>query len=305
MGSSTTLRNALIQMLSQSDNVAANVLMKAMGGVDGFTQKAHNYGYNNTNVKGYYDPSNDGKNSSTIQDEVNAMAHIFSINQDDYSTAQDALKQAAQNDNYYGVKNDVANKWAGTSQVAGNVGLFNISGSQYIIGLYYNGSVGTESGNTIQNASADLYNAVQSGSSNPSSSQTTTPTTDPSCCPPSGSGGDVTSLSGKDSIEQTINFFLQEGLSLAQAAGIAANLAWETGGGTAIDPLIGGPDPYHSTQGGAWGIAEWTPPSHYTDDKQKLGVTGSDADLLTQLQVVYGKLQVKVNVYNWDLLTVY
>jgi hypothetical protein len=296
-------------MLSQSDNVAANVLMKAMGGVDAFTQKAHNYGYTNTDVGGYYDPSNDGKNSSTIADEVNAMAHIFSINQGDYTTAQNALKQAAQTDDHYNVANVVANKWAGTSDVAGNVGMYDIGGSQYLVGLYYNGSVDTSSGNTIQSASADLASSIQIASSTGSPTSQTSPT-DTGCCPPSGSGGGVTSLSGKDSIEQTINFFLQEGLSLAQAAGIAANLAWETGGGTTIDPLVGGPDPYHSTepdtpQGEPWGIAQWTPYTHYTDDKKAIGVTGSDADLLTQLEVVYGQLQGKGKAYATDLLTNY
>ena len=96
-----------------------------MGGVDGFTQKAHNYGYNGTTVKGYYDPSNDGKNTSTIGDEVNAMNHIFATTGADYGQAQDALKEAARSDNFYGVDDD-ANKWAGTSQVAGNVGMIHL-----------------------------------------------------------------------------------------------------------------------------------------------------------------------------------
>lgn len=296
--SSLTLNEAMVLMLSKSSNVAANVLMKAMGGVNGFTQKAHNYSYNDTSVGGYYDPSNDGKNTSTISDEVKAMNHIFSTDGDDYQTAQNSLKESSQSDNHYGV-DDIANKWAGTSQVAGNVGLFNASGGKYIIGIYYNGSVDTSSGNTIQSASADLADTLQGGVSGYSA-------TPDMCCPPSGAG-DVTSLSGRDNIEKTINFFVQEGLTPAQAAGIAANLAWETGGGTSIDPLIGGPDPYNSTQGDAWGIAEWTPPSHYTDDKKYMNdhnypVAGSDAELLTQLKVLWGQIQGKGTIYSTNIL---
>ncbi len=163
--SSITLGDAMTKMLSVSSNVGANVLMKAMGGVDAFTQKANGYGYNNTTVKGYYDPSHDGINSSTIADEATAMNHIFSTSGSGYGTAQNALQAAAQSSegNYYGVT-DTANKWAGTSTVAGNVGDFKVNGNDYIIGLYKNVSDSqAKSDGSIKNSSADLASAIQGG----------------------------------------------------------------------------------------------------------------------------------------------
>ena len=239
---SLTLRSALQQMLNMSRNVGANVLMKAMGGVGAFTNKAHSYGYTNTDVKGYYDPSNDGKNSSTIGDEAAAMNHIFSRNGTDYQTAQDALKQAAQSDNTFGL-NDIANKWAGTSDVAGNVGLFNINGNQYIIGSYFNGNyLGAAAKNAITNGTKDLVNAI-SGSSGSSTGSSGT------CCA-SSTGTDPTTLSGSDHRQQLYNFFTGTmGYSPEQAAGAVGSMMFESH----LNPTIP-----NSEGSGAYGIAQWT-----------------------------------------------
>ena len=235
-----TLREAMQQMLTESSNVGANVLMKAMGGVSAFTKKAHGYGYTNTNVKGYYDPKNDSINSSTIGDEAAAMNHIFARNSTDYQTAQDALKQAAQTHNTFGV-NDIANKWGGTSQVAGNVGLFNINGNRYIIGSYYNGNyTSTPAKNAITNGTKDLVTAVSSSSPSSGSGG--------ACCAPSTSS-DPTTLTGSDHTQQVYNFFVNTmGYTPDQAAGAAGSLYFESGG---MNPTIS------NSGSGAYGIAQW------------------------------------------------
>lgn len=122
--------------------------------------------------------------------------------------------------------------------------------------------------------------SADSNSSNSSSS---------TCCP----GSSSVSLTGKDNVEKTINFFEQEGLSPAQAVGIAANFMWETGGGTGIDPTSGG-----SPSAGAFGIAQWTPGSKFAEDKSFNNVSGPDTDLGVQLQVVWDEMNGK-SVAGW------
>jgi hypothetical protein len=283
--SSITLENALKAMLSESDNVAANVLMKAMGGVNGFTQKAQNYGYNDTDVKGYYDPANDGKNTSTIADEVSAMSHIFSVQGADYQIAQDALKQAAKGDNHYNVADNIANKWAGTSDVAGNVALFNINGNQYVIGLYYNGNMDSSAAqNAIKNGSADLVSLVKN---NPSA---TASSTGSSCSCPSGSATTTTTLTGSDNEDKVWNFLKAAGLSDAAVAGIMGSFQQESGfvptaiegGGSTKDPASAG----HT----GWGLAQW-----YGDlvegEAKDNGVTGPIYELATQLNLVMAQMK--------------
>lgn len=170
--SKTTLSNALDAMLSRSSNTAANVLMKAMGGPSTFTSKANNDGYPHTSVKGYYDPSNDGKNSSTISDEANAMQHIFSSNGSGYNVAQSALESAAKNDNHYNVSDD-ANKWAGTTSppVAGNVAKLKAGSKDYIIGVYINKATGDpDAAKAISQGTADLAQLAASQDTSSSTS---------------------------------------------------------------------------------------------------------------------------------------
>ncbi|HUC86813.1 MAG TPA: serine hydrolase [Candidatus Saccharimonadales bacterium] len=181
--SSISVGDALMDALQVSSNVGANVMIKALGGPSGFTSKANGLGYNGTSIQFYYSPSDPPANKSTIGDEADAMDHLLSSNGTGYSIAQQALKSAAQNDNHYNVS-DEANKWAGTSQVAGNVGEFGINGSQYIIGLYYNGSDASSAAiNAIQQGSAALASLIQSSAGAASSGASG------GCCPSSGSLG--------------------------------------------------------------------------------------------------------------------
>lgn len=168
-GEKTTLKNALILTFEISSNTGANVLMKALGGVKDFTDKAQGYGYSHTDVQGYYSPANDGINKSTISDQVDAMDHIFTADGADYKTAQEALKNAAKGDNHYNV-DDNANKWAGTSTVAGNVGKFSVGGSDYIVGVYINrSSTDADAQKAVKNGSEELAQLANSGGGQPSS----------------------------------------------------------------------------------------------------------------------------------------
>jgi len=116
---------------------------------------------------------------------------------------------------------------------------------------------------------------------------------DSSCCPPgsSGSTGDVT-LTGNGNIAQSYNFFIQQGLSPAQAAGVVASELWETGGGTQIDPA--------TNVSGCFGIVCWeSGPGEFDGDKAHNNVTGSDTDLATQLQVLWDEMNGK-SVEGWS-----
>ena len=138
-GSSTTLKVALTKMLEESSDVGANVLIKYLGGVSGFTDKAKAAGYEDTEVKSLYsDPVRGGGNTSTIADQAKAMSHLQSTKGSEYDVARKASSNAAKTDNKFKVASE-ANKWGGTSKVAGNVGVFNINGAKYIVGLYHEG----------------------------------------------------------------------------------------------------------------------------------------------------------------------
>lgn len=190
--SSITIGDAIEKTLNGSSNVGANVLIKALGGVGDFTHKAHSYGYVNTDVKGYYSPENDGVNDSTISEQAEAMSHIFSTEGQGYKIAQTALQSAAQSDNHYGV-NSIANKWAGTSTVAGNVGRFKVGSSDYIIGLYYNGNMTSSAAiSAVKNGSADLVKLVQDMPDGGGSSDTGTT----ACCSINGDGSPIGSSGG-------------------------------------------------------------------------------------------------------------
>jgi hypothetical protein len=160
--SSISVGDAITKMLQDSSNVGANVLMKSLGGVSDFTQKARKDGYKNTDVKAYYSSAAMGKNKSSIGDQANAMDHIFSENGEGYSIAKTALQKA---DDHYGVGGK-ARKWAGNSLVAGSVALFEVGGSEYIVGVYYEGNyTDAKSINAVKGSTKDLVNAIGNKSS--------------------------------------------------------------------------------------------------------------------------------------------
>jgi hypothetical protein len=63
-------------------------------------------------------------------------------------------------------------------------------------------------------------------------------------------------LSGNDRIEKAYNFFIQNGFSAAQGAGIVGNMIWESG----VNPrkVYGGSESSTPVPGKAWGIVQWT-----------------------------------------------
>lgn len=135
---STTLKNAMRGMLEKSSNIGANLLMKELGGTDGFTQKAQAAGYKDTSVSTFYNSTATATNKSTIYDQAKAMNDIFAKKDSDYVVAQEALGVVTKKDNQYDV-DGYKNKWGGTDKVASNVGAFDINGKKYIIGSYYTG----------------------------------------------------------------------------------------------------------------------------------------------------------------------
>lgn len=234
IGSSITLSDAMDKTLRQSGNTSANVLMYALGGeqseaksVAAFTQKAQAYGYTNTIVKGYYSALNDGKNTSTISDEVAAMDHIFTASGSGYSQAQQDLIFAAgpydsgqkTGDNYYDVTDD-ANKWAGTSRVAGNVAKVNIGGQDYIIGLYINSAVAQaklDPQNPIKEASADIVKLVAAQKSGPNNGDNSIPT----------SGTSNTDYAGRIILNQGQLQALEANIPIYQQAAQQAGIPWQ------------------------------------------------------------------------------
>jgi beta-lactamase class A len=80
---------------------------------------------------------------------------------------------------------------------------------------------------------------------------------DARCSTETGKG--LLTVSGKDNLEMILKFFMQKGLTLAQAAGIAGNMAQESG----LDPTIiqggGHAQPGYRPQAGVgFGLVQWT-----------------------------------------------
>jgi hypothetical protein len=138
---------------------------------------------------------------------------------------------------------------------------------------------------------------LSTATGNPSSSGTSdsTAASDSTCCPPGSTTGETTSdttLTGNDNVSKSYNFFIQQGLSPAQAAGVVASELWETGGGVQIDPS--------TNVSGCFGIVCWeSGPGEFDGDKNHNNVTGSDTDLSTQLQVLWDEMNGK-SVEGWS-----
>lgn len=168
--SSTTLRNALQGMLEKSSNVAANVLMKEMGGISTFTEKAQAAGYKTTQINTFYNASAPSTNKSSIGDQAKAMDYLINSKSSDSVIARKALEEAAKSNNIYGVPSYM-NKWAGNSKVVGNVGAFEVNGKKYIIGLYRESSYPSEEGsNAIKNGTDEIIGLLKNATTSSSSS---------------------------------------------------------------------------------------------------------------------------------------
>lgn|GEM_PF-872392 len=107
-----------------------------------------------------------------------------------------------------------------------------------------------------------------------------------SCCASGGSGS--AALSGNNRAQMAFNFFVTNGYTPNQAAGIVGNMMYESG----VDP--------HKVQGGGesstpigegWGIVQFTPPSTALTLAASLHVNGPIGELPTQLEIVLKELQ--------------
>ncbi len=192
-GNTISVRDAIKATLGASSNVGANVLIKALGGVDAFSTKAHKYGYTKTTMEEYYQPGPDN-NTSTIRDQAEAMSRIFDETGEGYKIAQKALQDAANGEgNHFNVEGVIATKGAWTDEVAGNVGKFKISNKDYIIGLYYEGNSSSEAAKkAIREGSADLVKLIKTGI--PSSADSIIA----SCCPNVATDGTPGNSNGSD-----------------------------------------------------------------------------------------------------------
>lgn len=162
----------------------------------------------------------------------------------------------------------------GAPWIVNQAAQFSSGSTTYGVAVTVGGAPDQTTGETIVK---NVVSALISQTSLPSSE------TNSSCCPPSGSGSSLTSLTGNDNESKAFNFFVQEGLSQAQAAGVVANLLNESG----FITTVGGSDP---TTSPVFGIAQWTPGSMFAADKQLNNIQGSDTDLLTQLEVIWAEM---------------
>jgi len=117
---------------------------------------------------------------------------------------------------------------------------------------------------------------------------------DPSQTAQSNQCGQTTTLSGSDSIQQAFNYFVGQGLTDIQAAGIVGNLLLESegtmnpeiveGGTTQADPS----DLTTSAQG--YGIAQWTPGDKIITLAQEYNISTPVNQLITQLEILWDEI---------------
>lgn len=101
-------------------------------------------------------------------------------------------------------------------------------------------------------------------------------------------------LSGSDNIEKSWNFFVGQGLSNAQTAGVLGNIQQESH----FDPTLmqrGGdsqnPDDAGSQNGSSgWGLVQWDPGTKVNDLASANNITGPIYELSTQLQLVWAEM---------------
>ncbi len=100
----------------------------------------------------------------------------------------------------------------------------------------------------------------------------------------------TTTLSGVGNEQQVWNYFITNGLTAAQTAGIMGNLQQESG----FDPeeIEGGGDSQNPASSGSngWGLAQWTPGTDVEQDQTTYKISGNIYDLLTQLNIIWAQL---------------
>lgn len=100
------------------------------------------------------------------------------------------------------------------------------------------------------------------------------------------------SLTGADNLEKVYNYFIAQGLSPEQAAGVVGNIRVESGGNP-INAQVG-PDTKDPTQfgtavgiGRAWGLIQWDAGGRVVGYARQANITGPIYKLGTQLEIVW------------------
>jgi LAS superfamily LD-carboxypeptidase LdcB/murein DD-endopeptidase MepM/ murein hydrolase activator NlpD/muramidase (phage lysozyme) len=175
-GQSYSVRQLLSEMLKESNNTAANVLVQGLGGFGAVNSMAKAKGYRDSSVNNFLSPttgnSTGTSNQITARDATKAMADLLNDGSAGGQIASSALRQT-RNFSYAG---EAGGKIGNNSKVIGNVGIVNINGSEYIVTAYANVD-GNKLNNRklITNATNEISKGLMSGTSSRASSPTPAP----------------------------------------------------------------------------------------------------------------------------------
>jgi LAS superfamily LD-carboxypeptidase LdcB len=184
-----TIRKAIELMLSESSNTATNGLVYYFGGgtnpnsnapKENFTKLMNQYGFSTMEFNRYLN-INDGKgipieqsalpalkvNKGTAGDVAKATYKVFQDEQK-YQIAASSLKIAVDQFNIgeiakkYGFS-DIARKWGGTTQVTATIGVYELKGVKYVIGIYINASQKADGPTRLKNTFEDIFKSLSDG----------------------------------------------------------------------------------------------------------------------------------------------
>lgn len=260
-GEEFTLKQSLEYTLKNSSNTHANVLIDELGGPAAATAQAEELGYKSTKITSYFSSTGGGTpRKSNAQDLTKAMDNIFSEEQGDYKTAQAALEKSTYT---FGLES-AANKWGGSSQVTGNVAIFNQGDKKYIISTIVSGewqdtlsdvpsTAGTKPSPSVEKVKSATKEVLLELSTSNEQGEI------PKGCSCS-EGGDAEELEGENDSVKLYNFLISEvggfAMNSVQAAGVVGNAMNETGGNNYnLDPTVIGVgmcDP------NCYGIVQWS-----------------------------------------------
>lgn len=140
VGTAYTVRDALTLMLRDGNNTAANLLVRALGGPEIFNVRAKNLGYEGTGFFNYLGVPNENRstpvvhyNRSNLVDLSEAMATLFSNETEAGEVARTALANAPDNVAY---PRSIAHQSAYHPSVVGEVGVVEVRGRLYVVGLF-------------------------------------------------------------------------------------------------------------------------------------------------------------------------
>jgi hypothetical protein len=123
------------------------------------------------------------------------------------------------------------------------------------------------------------------------SSVTGSNTTSLVCC-----GNSLVSLTGSGNADQAFNFFVQNGLTAIQSAGIVGNMMYESGD---VNPQrVESDGNSQSPTGAGWGIVQFTPPSKVFAIASAANISSPVYELATQLELVWDQLTGKAGSFN-------